>query len=67
MGGPVKSRDGHLFMIFSKKRHDKSRYVMGSHGISRQLLTKGESHWCKQYYIQSPLSITNRLEPIKLE
>jgi hypothetical protein len=35
MGTPVKSRDVHLFPDFSKKRHGKTRHIMGSHGISR--------------------------------
>jgi hypothetical protein len=45
MGTPVKSRDVHLFPDFSKKRHGKTRHIMGSHGISRhfhgKVRTKG--------------------------
>ena len=34
MGSPVKSHDVHLFPCFSKKRHGKTRHVMGGRGIS---------------------------------
>jgi hypothetical protein len=42
---PVKSRVDHLYPYFYKKRHGKTRHVLGSHGITRdshgKVRTKG--------------------------
>ena len=53
MGSPVKSRNVHLFPAFSGKRHAKTRYAMGCHGMSRRshgkVRTKGGFQLHEQY------------------